>query len=65
MTITGLNQTQFSEKINMRQNNLSEILSGKRSIGPGVINKIVISLGVDLNWLITGEGKYVQKWSNS
>ncbi len=56
MTITGLNQTQFSEKINMRQNNLSEILSGKRSIGPGVINKIVISLGVDLNWLITGEG---------
>lgn len=56
MRATGLNQTQFAEKINMRQNNLSEILSGKRSIGSNVINKLVISLGADLDWLLTGEG---------
>nr|DAU79625.1 MAG TPA: Repressor protein CI [Caudoviricetes sp.] len=61
MKETGLNQTQFAEKINMRQNNLSEILSGKRSIGPNVINKLVISFGININWFITGEGEIYKK----
>lgn len=61
MDASGLNQTQFAQKINMRQNNLSEILSGKRNIGPNVINKLIISFGIDGNWFITGKGSMYKK----
>lgn len=61
MDASGLNQTQFAQKINMRQNNLSEILSGKRNIGPNVINKLIISFGIDADWFITGKGSMYKK----
>lgn len=61
INVSGLNQTQFAQKINMRQNNLSEILSGKRNIGPNVINKLVISFGIDSDWFITGKGSMYKK----
>lgn len=50
------NQTEFSKRTGIRQQNLSEILLGKRPCGEGIINKIVISLGVNKQWLLTGEG---------
>lgn len=58
---TGLNQTQFAREADMRQNNLSEILSGKRVIGSNVINKLVISFGINKDWLITGEGEMFER----
>lgn len=56
---SGLNQSKFAEKAGIRQNNLSEILSGKRPIGVNVANKIYISFGINPNWLLTGTGEKI------
>lgn len=54
---SGLNQSKFAEKAGIRQNNMSEMLSGKRPIGINIANKIHISFGINPDWLLTGAGE--------
>lgn len=53
----GLNQTKFSEISGIKQSNLSKILSGERTCGEAIINKIVLSFDINKDWLLTGEGE--------
>lgn len=57
MSYYGLTQSQFANKIGVRQPNLSAILKGDRVCGPGVLNKILLSFDINKNWLFTGEGE--------
>lgn len=52
----NLNQTKFAERIGMKQQNLSRVLTGKVNIGDAVINKVVLACSVDKQWLLTGNG---------
>ena len=62
MKDSGLNQTRFASRIGMRQQNLSRILTGKSSLGDGIVNKLIISFDVNREWLLTGNGdKYPPK----
>lgn len=56
MSDLGMNQTIFAKKIEIKQQNLSQILSGKRPVGDAVINKFVLNLGVSKIWLLSGVG---------
>lgn len=57
MDYFGFNQSAMAKAIGVMQPNLSSILSGRRKCEEAVINKVVIALGVDKDWLTTGEGK--------
>lgn len=54
---SGLSQSKFAEKAGIRQNNMSEMLSGKRPIGINIANKISISFGINPDWLLAGIGE--------
>jgi transcriptional regulator with XRE-family HTH domain len=56
-----LNQTVFADKIGMKQQNLSRILTNKVNIGNGVINKIVLSFDVNKEWILTGKGEMLSE----
>ena len=60
-----LNQTQFAQRIDIRQPNLSAILKGERVCGDGVINKIVLSFDINKDWLLTGEGEMLNGNGNN
>lgn len=51
----GLTQSEFAEKAGIHQSNLSEMISGKRSIGENIANKLYLSFGINKNWLLNGE----------
>lgn len=53
----GLTQTQFADRISVKQPNLSAILKGERACGIGIINKILLSFDISKDWLLTGEGE--------
>ena len=57
----GLNQTSFSEKVGLKQPNLSKILSGERPCGEAIVNKITLSFDINKNWLLTGEGNMLKE----
>lgn len=59
----NLNQSELANKINILQPNLSAILNGKRPCDDAVINKFVISLDINKNWLKYGEGKMLKSSS--
>ncbi|WP_294476242.1 helix-turn-helix domain-containing protein [uncultured Bacteroides sp.] len=50
------NISKLSHRLNISQSNMSAILSGKRSIGVNMINRISSSLGINEVWLTTGIG---------
>lgn len=52
-----MNQTEFAEAIGIKQGDLSLILSGKRSIGTSIVNKIIIAFSINKTWLLTGQGE--------
>lgn len=53
----GLTQTQFANRISVKQPNLSAILKGERACGIGIINKILLSFDISKDWLLTGKGE--------
>lgn len=52
-----LTQSELAQRIGVRQPNISAILKGNRSCGPGIANRIALSFDIDPNWLLTGEGE--------
>lgn len=56
MEAMNMNISSFSEVTNIKQSNMSSMLNGKRKIGDGVINKIVLSFDINKEWLLTGKG---------
>lgn len=53
---SGLNQTDFSERISISQPYLSQILSGKKIPSDRTIKDICVKFRVNENWLRTGVG---------
>lgn len=60
MSHYGLSQSQFAQRIGVKQPNLSAIISGDRPCGTGVINKILLSFDINKDWLLTGEGEMLK-----
>lgn len=60
MNDLNLNQTKFAKEIGVRQNNLSEILSGKRPIGGAMLFKICSHFGISKEWIEEGRGGMYQ-----
>lgn len=54
----GLNQKKFGEKINMSARMISYLENNQLEVTLEMILQIVKEFNVDLQWLITGEGKY-------
>lgn len=54
---SSLTQSEFAEKIGIKQGSLSLICSGKSGIGDRTIADICRVFGVDLIWLRTGVGE--------
>lgn len=52
-----LNISETAKKIGVSQPNLSAMLSGKRPIGGNIINKFIISFGINKDWLESGQGE--------
>ncbi|WP_291601935.1 S24 family peptidase [Bacteroides sp.] len=52
-----LNISETAEKLGISQPNLSAMLSGKRPIGGNIINKFIISFGINKDWLESGKGE--------
>ncbi len=53
----GLNQTEASLRSNVRQKNISLIEHGKRETIPYEYLKFFFENGINLNWIILGEGE--------
>lgn len=59
-----LNNNQFAEKIGIDKSNISKIYNGQRTIGDGIINKIVVNCNVSKEWFLTGQGSMFLPNSN-
>lgn len=57
MKYYDLNISETAEKLGISQPNLSAMLSGKRPIGGNVINKFIISFGINKEWIEYGKGE--------
>lgn len=53
----GLTQTEFAERIGLKQNSISLIESGKRNISDQAVLSICREYGVNEEWLRTGTGE--------
>ena len=60
-----LNNNQFAEKIGIDKSNVSKIYNGQRTIGEGIVNKIVVSCNVSKEWLLTGKGEMFPRNSSA
>jgi len=59
---SGLTDSKFSTLIDMEKSGFSKRMRGQVAIGSGVINKIVIALRINKEWLLTGVGeKYIKQ----
>ncbi|MBE7413621.1 MAG: helix-turn-helix transcriptional regulator [Leptospiraceae bacterium] len=55
--VSGLTQTEFSERYGIAQSTLSEIVGGRiKKLPVDVMSKLRSELNIDLNWLLTGSG---------
>ncbi len=52
----GLTQTEFAERIGLKQNSIALIESGKRNISDQAVLSICREYGVNEKWLRTGDG---------
>ena len=55
-TILGLTQTEFAEKLHIKQSAYSSIESGKTKLNDRYISQICMTFDVNEHWLRTGEG---------
>lgn len=51
-----LQQKELAEILKVRQSNLSDLENGRRSVSNKTIEKLIRSLGVSRDWLLTGKG---------
>ncbi|MFT4168194.1 MAG: S24 family peptidase [Dysgonomonas sp.] len=57
----NLNISQFAEKTGIGQGNLSSMLNGNRTIGEGVLNKIIVTFeDINKEWLFDGQGEMLK-----
>lgn len=52
----GVSISEFAENIGEKPSRLNDVLQGKQRPPFDLIEKIIATLGVDANWLITGKG---------
>lgn len=64
MSQKHLSQRQLAATLSLDPSNLSKALSGKLPFTTGLINRIVVDLGISKNWLLTGEGVPYEKGSS-
>ena len=65
MAYFGYNQASMAKVTDIKQPNLSAILKGKRACDDGIINKICISLDIQRDWLLTGEGDMLRSYESN
>ena len=56
-TAKGLTQLEFAKLVNSVSSTVAAIESGKREIPKSMLKSLVENLGIDANWLLTGEGE--------
>lgn len=52
----GCNESQFAKLISIDKSNLSKIMSGQRTTGTSIINKIIIATQCNADWIKNGVG---------
>jgi transcriptional regulator with XRE-family HTH domain len=61
----NLTQTEFSDKICVKQANLSHIENKGTKISLEIINKIISNFNINPEWLLTGDGEMLKTTSES
>ncbi len=59
-----MTQRKLAERLKLDPSNLSKVLSGKLPFTEGLVNRVVIDLGISKRWLTTGEGLPYDKPEN-
>jgi phage repressor protein C with HTH and peptisase S24 domain len=55
----GMNQNDFAERLGVKQNALSQYENGQRKVPPEIQQILASVFGINLNWLLTGDGERV------
>lgn len=55
-SLLGLNQREFSKKLNIKQSYYSEMESGKKPVSKKVLKKLTEDVGVSEGWLLRSKG---------
>lgn len=63
MTLRRYNQRSLAALLRIDPANLSRVLTGKANFTDGLVNRIVVDLGISKRWLTTGEGVPFDKGS--
>ena len=61
----SMNPREFSQSIGIQQSDLSSYLSGKKSIGMALINRVCLEYSINKGWLLTGKGEKKLSQNNS
>ncbi|MCM1521886.1 MAG: hypothetical protein NC039_04455 [Muribaculaceae bacterium] len=61
MELRRLSQRRLALLLRIDPSNLSKVLSGKLPFTEGLVNRIVVDLGISKKWLTTGEGVPFEK----
>ncbi len=54
---TGLSQTEFAERVNLKRNTIASYEAGVREPVSAILELICREFGVNKDWLLTGEGE--------
>lgn len=52
----GVKQKEFAALLGIRQNQMSLIINNKGELRHSSLQNLVLKIGINLNWLLTGEG---------
>jgi transcriptional regulator with XRE-family HTH domain len=61
----NLTQIEFSNKICIKQANLSHIENKSEKISLDIVNKIISNFNINANWLLTGKGEMLRENGNN
>ena len=59
----GLTQEEFTEKLGIPLSKPSKIETGRQDVDSGLLNGLSGQFGVDIHWLVTGEGAMFARMS--